>query len=136
MKMKPPLPPFTQETAQQKVQAAEDAWNTRDPDRVCMAYTEDSTWRNRQEFFSGRPAIKEFLVRKWNTEKEYKLKKWLWSFTGNHISAKFEYEWHDAEGQWYRSYGNEQWEFADNGQMQRREASINDVPIAESDRRL
>jgi uncharacterized protein len=136
MIMKPPLPPFTQETAQQKVQAAEDAWNTRDPDRVCMAYTEDSIWRNRQEFFSGRPAIKEFLVRKWNTEKEYKLKKWLWSFTGNHISAKFEYEWHDAEGQWYRSYGNEQWEFADNGQMQRREASINDVPIAESDRRL
>lgn len=136
MKMKPPVPPFTEETAQQKVQAAEDAWNTRDPERVCMAYTEDSTWRNRDEFFSGRPAIKDFLIRKWNKEKNYTLKKWLWSFTDNHISAKFEYEWHDDKGQWYRSYGNEQWEFADNGQMQRREASINDVPIAESDRRL
>ncbi|MGH1438954.1 MAG: DUF1348 family protein [Cellvibrionaceae bacterium] len=136
MEAKPPLPPFTEETAKQKVQAAEDAWNTRDPERVSMAYTEDSSWRNRDEFFSGREAIKAFLKRKWDKEKEYKLKKWLWSFTGNHISAKFEYEWHDNKGQWYRSYGNEQWEFAENGQMQRREASINDVPIEASDRRL
>lgn len=136
MEIKPPLPPFSEETAIQKVQAAEDAWNTRDPERVSLAYTEDSSWRNRDEFFSGRAAIKAFLIRKWDKEKEYKLKKWLWSFTGNHISAKFEYEWHDDQGQWYRSYGNEQWEFADNGQMQRREASINDTPIKESDRRL
>lgn len=136
MELKPPLPPFTEVTAKQKVQAAEDAWNTRDAERVCMAYTEDSTWRNRGEFFNGREAIKAFLIRKWAKEHEYKLKKWLWSFTGNHISAKFEYEWHDDAGQWYRSYGNEQWEFASNGQMQRREASINDVPIDAADRRL
>ena len=133
---KPPFPPYTEETARQKVQAAEDAWNTRDPERVCMAYTEDSEWRNRDEFFSGRQAIKEFLQRKWAKEQDYKLKKWLWAFHGNRISAKFEYEWHDDQGQWYRSYGNEQWEFADNGLMRRREASINDVPIAESERRL
>lgn len=136
MELKPPLPPFTEETAKQKVQAAEDAWNTRDPERVSLAYTPDSTWRNRDEFFSGREAIKAFLVRKWEKEQEYKLKKWLWSYSGNRISAKFIYEWHDSQCQWYRSYGNEQWEFAENGQMQRREASINDVLIDESDREL
>ncbi|MFT7223993.1 MAG: nuclear transport factor 2 (NTF2) superfamily protein [Cellvibrionaceae bacterium] len=136
MTLKPPPPPFTEETARQKVQAAEDAWNTRDPEKACLAYTEDSQWRNRDEFFSGRDAIKKFLSHKWEKEQGYKLKKWLWSFTGNRISAKFEYEWHDSNRQWFRSYGNEQWEFADNGQMQRREASINDVAILESDRRL
>ena len=134
--LKPPVPPFTFETATQKVQAAEDAWNSKDPDKVSLAYTPDSTWRNRSEFISGREEIKQFLIRKWDTEHEYKLKKWLWAFTDNRISAKFEYEWHDEQGQWYRSYGNEQWEFAENGQMHRREASINDVKIKETDRRL
>ena len=134
--LKPPVPPFTFETATQKVQAAEDAWNSKDPDKVSLAYTPDSTWRNRSEFISGREEIKQFLTRKWDTEHEYKLKKWLWAFTDNRISAKFEYEWHDDQGQWYRSYGNEQWEFAENGQMRRREASINDVKIKETDRRL
>jgi len=134
--LKPPVPPFTFETATQKVQAAEDAWNSKDPDKVSLAYTPDSTWRNRSEFISGREEIKQFLIRKWDTEHEYKLKKWLWAFTDNRISAKFEYEWHDEQGQWYRSYGNEQWEFAENGQMRRREASINDVKIKETDRRL
>jgi len=133
---KPPLPPFTRETALQKVQAAEDAWNTKDADKVCMAYTEDSIWRNRSEFITGREAIREFLVKKWDTEHEYRLKKWLWAFDGNHISAKFQYEWHDDNGQWFRSYGNEQWEFAENGLMQRREASINDVAISVDDREL
>ena len=133
---KPPLPPFTQETALQKVQAAEDAWNTKNAEKVSLAYTPDSVWRNRSEFLEGRDEIKTFLKKKWATEHEYKLKKWLWAFTDNHISAKFEYEWHDDQGQWYRSYGNEQWEFADNGLMQRREASINDVKIKETDRRL
>ena len=133
---KPPLPPFTRETALQKVQAAEDAWNTKDPEKVSLAYTVDSTWRNRSEFIDGREDIKAFLEKKWITEHKYKLKKWLWAFSDNRISAKFEYEWHDNEGQWFRSYGNEQWEFAPNGLMQRREASINDVPIKESDRRL
>jgi len=133
---KPPLPPFTRETALQKVQAAEDAWNTKDPEKVSLAYTPDSTWRNRSEFIDGRDNIKTFLKKKWDTEHEYKLKKWLWAFSDNRISAKFEYEWHDDNGQWYRSYGNEQWEFAPNGLMQRREASINDVEIKESDRRL
>ena len=134
--LKPPVPPFTFETATQKVQAAEDAWNSKDPDKVSLAYTPDSTWRNRSEFISGREEIKQFLIRKWDTEHEYKLKKWLWAFTDNRISAKFEYEWHDEQGQWYRSYGNEQWELAENGQMRRREASINDVKIKETDRRL
>ena len=134
--LKTPVPPFTFETATQKVQAAEDAWNSKDPDKVSLAYTPDSTWRNRSEFISGREEIKQFLIRKWDTEHEYKLKKWLWAFTDNRISAKFEYEWHDEQGQWYRSYGNEQWEFAENGQMRRREASINDVKIKETDRRL
>lgn len=133
---RPPLPPFTEETARQKVQAAEDAWNTRDPERVALAYTEDSEWRNRDEFFSGRPAIIEFLRRKWAREQEYKLRKSLWAFTGNRISVKFEYESRDPSGQWWRSYGNEQWEFADSGHMRRREASINDVPIDASQRRL
>ena len=133
---RPPLPPFTEETARQKVQAAEDAWNTRDPERVALAYTEDSEWRNRDEFFSGRPAIVEFLRRKWAREQEYKLRKELWAFTGNRISVKFEYESRDPSGQWWRSYGNEQWEFADSGHMRRREASINDVPIDASQRRL
>jgi hypothetical protein len=133
---RPPLPPFTLETAKAKVQAAEDAWNTRDPERVALAYTEDSQWRNRAEFFQGRDKIREFLNRKWNTELDYRLKKELWSFTDNRISVKFEYEYHNDSGQWYRAYGNEQWEFAPNGLMQRREASINDLPIQESERKF
>lgn len=136
METKPPLPPFTLETAKVKVQAAEDAWNTCDPDRVALAYTEDSQWRNRAEFLNGREQIKAFLKRKWAKELEYRLKKELWSFTENRISVRFEYEWHDDSGYWYRSYGNEQWEFADNGLMRRREASINDVPIQEFDRKF
>ncbi|MFD0903341.1 nuclear transport factor 2 family protein [Actinomadura sediminis] len=134
--MRPPLPPFTEETARAKVQAAEDAWNTRDPDRVALAYTEDSVWRNRDEFFTGRDAIRDFLRRKWARELDYRLRKELWSYTGNRISVRFEYEWHDADGRWWRSHGNEQWEFADDGLMRRREASINDVPIEPSERRL
>jgi len=134
METKPPLPPFTLETAKAKVQAAEDAWNTRDPDRVALAYTPDSQWRNRSEFLSGREQIALFLRRKWDKELDYRLKKELWSFTDHRISVRFEYEWHDEAGQWYRSYGNEQWEFAANGLMQRREASINDVLIQEADR--
>jgi len=134
--MKPPLPPFTEETARQKVQAAEDAWNTRDPDRVALAYTEDSEWRNRAEFFHGRDAIREFLKRKWARELDYKLRKELWAFTGNRIAVRFEYEWHDDSGHWFRSYGNENWEFAPDGLMARRFASINDVPILPADRRL
>lgn len=133
---KPPLPPFTKESAIIKVQAAEDAWNSKDPEKVSMAYTADSQWRNRSEFINGRDEIKDFLTKKWQTEHEYKLKKWLWAHSENRISAKFEYEWHNSEGQWFRSYGNEQWEFADNGLMRRREASINDVAIDESERRL
>jgi uncharacterized protein len=136
MEQKPPLPPFTLETAKAKVQAAEDAWNTRNPEKVSLAYTEDSIWRNRAEFFSGRAAIRQFLERKWSKELDYRLKKELWSFTDNRISVKFEYEYHDDSGQWYRAYGNEQWEFASNGLMQRREASINDLPIQESDRKF
>jgi len=130
------LPPFSLETALQKVQAAEDAWNTKDPERVVLAYTESSVWRNRDEFFRGRVAIKEFLVRKWNKERDYKLKKTLWSYTSNRISVKFEYEWRDENDQWYRSYGNEQWQFAMNGQMECREASINDVKISALERKL
>ena len=136
MESRPPLPPFTLEAATAKVQAAENAWNTRDPDRVALAYTEDSQWRNRAEFFGGREAIRAFLRRKWAKELDYRLKKELWSFTENRISVRFEYEWHDDAGSWYRAYGNEQWEFAPNGLMQRREASINDVPILESDRKF
>lgn len=136
MEMKPPLPPFTLETAKAKIQAAEDAWNTRDPDRVALAYTEDSQWRNRSEFLNGREEIRAFLRRKWNKELDYRLRKELWSFSENRISVKFEYEWHDDSGHWYRSYGNEQWEFAENGLMRRREASINDLPIQESERKF
>ena len=136
LETKPPFPPFTQATALQKVQTAEDAWNTKDAEKVCLAYTPDSVWRNRNEFISGRDQIKKFLERKWETEREYRLKKWLWAFHGNRISAKFEYEWHDQQKQWHRSYGNEQWEFAPNGLMQVREASINDIQILESERRL
>jgi uncharacterized protein len=134
--MKPPLPPFTLETARLKVQAAEDAWNTRDPQRVALAYTEDTEWRNRSEFLRGREAVRAFLTRKWERELDYKLKKELWAFGDNRIAVRFEYEWHDSAGQWFRSYGNENWEFAANGLMARRFASINDVPIAETDRRF
>ncbi len=136
METKPPLPPFTLETAKIKVQAAEDAWNTRDAHKVALAYTVDSQWRNRDEFFSGRDVIAAFLQRKWAKELDYRLKKELWSFTDNRISVRFEYEWHDNSDNWYRSYGNEQWEFAANGLMQRREASINDVAIQESERKF
>ena len=136
METKPPLPPFTLETALIKVQAAEDAWNTRNPQKVALAYTENSQWRNRNEFFSGREAIAAFLQRKWEKELDYRLKKELWSFTDNRISVCFEYEWHDPADNWYRSYGNEQWEFAPNGLMQRRQASINDLAIQESERKF
>jgi nuclear transport factor 2 (NTF2) superfamily protein len=134
--MRPPLPPFTAETARQKVQLAEDAWNTRDPARVALAYTEDSEWRNRSEFLTGRPAIIEFLGRKWARELDYQLKKELWAFTNNRIAVRFEYEWHDDSGQWFRSHGNENWEFTAEGLMARRFASINDQPITEDERRL
>ena len=136
MESRPPLPPFTEESAKAKVQAAEDAWNTRDPDKVSLAYTEDSVWRNRAEFISGREEIREFLKKKWNKELEYRLKKELWCFTENRIAVKFRYEWHDDSGHWYRSYGNELWDFDETGLMKRREASINDMPIKESDREL
>ncbi|WP_263410679.1 nuclear transport factor 2 family protein [Terriglobus tenax] len=130
-------PPFTSaEMAAKKVQMAEDLWNTRDPERVALAYTEDTVWRNRTDFLQGRKAVVEFLTRKWNRELDYKLKKELWSFHDNRIAVKFHYEWHDDAGHWYRSYGNELWEFAPSGQMQRREASINDLPIKESERTL
>lgn len=133
---RPPLPPFTAETARQKVKAAEDAWNSRDPDRVAGAYTVDSVWRNRDEFIRGRDEIKAFLRRKWERELDYRLRKSLWAFTARRIAVRFQYEWHDAAGQWFRSYGNELWEFDDDGLMMRREASINDVEIAASERRL
>src|SRR3954464_10857284 len=134
--MRPPVPPFDEETARKKVQAAEDAWNTRDPERVAAAYTEDSQWRNRDEFLAGRPAVVEFLRRKWDRELDYALRKELWAFTEDRIAVRFQYECRDASGQWWRSYGNEQWEFDAEGYMRRREASINDVPIAEADRRI
>ncbi|QEY11466.1 nuclear transport factor 2 family protein [Cellvibrio sp. KY-YJ-3] len=133
---RPPFPPFTAETALKKVQAAEDAWNSRDPERVALAYTPDSEWRNRDQFFSGRESIVKFLQAKWNKELDYRLKKELWAFTENRIAVRFEYEWHDAEGQWFRSYGNENWEFAENGLMQRRFASINDVKISAEERKI
>jgi uncharacterized protein len=133
---RPPLPPFTKETAAQKARMAEDAWNSRDPERVSLAYTEDSRWRNRSEFFEGRAAIVAFLTRKWAKEHEYRLIKDLWAFDGNHIAVRFQYEWHDDAGQWHRSYGNELWEFDEAGLMRRREASINDIAIAEKDRRF
>jgi uncharacterized protein len=133
---RPPLPPFTRETAAKKVQAAEDAWNSRDPDRVALAYTEDSVWRNRDEFISGRAEIVRFLTAKWERELDYALRKSLWSFDGDRIAVRFQYECHDAAGQWYRSYGNELWEFDEHGLMRRREASINDVLIDENERRI
>ena len=136
MESRPPLPPFTLESATRKVQAAEDAWNSRDPVRVSLAYTPGTEWRNRAEFVNGREQMVEFLSRKWLRELDYRLKKQLWAFTDNRIAVRFEYEWHDDAGQWYRSHGNENWEFAENGLMQRRFASINDQPIAESDRKF
>ena len=129
-------PPFTVETAGLKVQAAEDSWNTRDPERVALGYSEDAEWRNRTEFLKGREEIKAFLRRKWARELDYRLKKTLWGFRENRIAVSFEYEWHDDSGQWYRSYGNELWEFDDEGLMRRRLASINDAPIREGDRRI
>lgn len=131
-----PLPPFTMETALQKVQLAEDAWNTKDPDKVCMAYTIDTEWRNRTEFINGREEVKAFLQRKWEKELDYKLKKELWGFRENRMAVRFEYEWHNAEGHWFRSYGNELWEFDENGLMQKRYASINDLAIDEKDRKV
>ena len=133
---RPPFPPFTQETAIEKVRKAEDAWNTRDPARVALAYTPDSVWRNRSEFFCGREAIQAFLGRKWANELDYRLIKELWAFDGNHIAVRFQYESQTRDGEWFRSYGNEQWEFDNNGLMRRREASINDVPIEEKQRRI
>ena len=133
---RPPLPPFTLETATRKVQAAEDAWNTRDPVRVSLAYTPDTEWRNRADFVNGREQVVEFLARKWAREHDYRLRKQLWAFMDNRIAVRFEYEWHDAAGQWFRSHGNENWEFAENGLMQKCYASINDQPIAESERKF
>ena len=129
-------PPFTEETARAKVQGAEDAWNSRDPERVALGYSEDSEWRNRNEFLRGREEIKAFLRRKWNKELDYRLKKTLWCHTGNRIAVTFEYEWHDDSGQWYRSYGNELWEYDEYGLNRHRIASINDLPIKESERRV
>jgi uncharacterized protein len=133
---RPPLPPFTAETAATKARLAEDAWNGRDPARVAQAYTIDSRWRNRSEFFSGRDAIEAFLARKWQRELDYRLIKEVWAFTGNHIAVRFVYESHDANGKWWRSHGNEQWEFDGHGLMRRREASINDVAIEEHERKF
>jgi nuclear transport factor 2 (NTF2) superfamily protein len=130
MSARPPLPPFTPDIAAQKARLAEDAWNSRDPERVAGAYTEDSRWRNRAEFFQGRPAIVAFLQRKWAREQDYRLVKEVWAVTGNRIAVRFAYEWHDDSGTWFRSHGNEQWEFDEAGLMRRREASINDVPIS------
>ena len=134
MAQRPPLPPFTAETARQKVRLAEDAWNGRNPARVALAYTPDSRWRNRAEFINGRAEIEAFLTRKWNRELDYRLIKELWTFAGNRIAVRFAYEYHDDSGNWFRAYGNENWEFDDNGLMRRRIASINDLPIAESER--
>jgi nuclear transport factor 2 (NTF2) superfamily protein len=131
-----PLPPFSFETATQKVQLAEDAWNSKDPQRVSLAYTIDTEWRNRSEFISGREEVVKFLTSKWEKENDYKLKKELWAFTGNRIAVRFEYEYHDASGQWFRAYGNENWEFNEHGLMQKRYASINDLRINKYDRRL
>lgn len=134
---RPPIPPFTEETARAKVQAAEDAWNTRDPEKVSLAYTEDSVWRNRDEFFTGREAIREFLTRKWRKELHYRLEKQMFCFAGNRIAVHFEYEYQSSEdGAWYRAYGNEHWEFDDEGLMRKRDMSANDVPIDESERRI
>ena len=132
---RPPLPPFTMETAAKKVRGAEDGWNTRDPEKVSLAYTVDSTWRNRSEFINGRAEIVAFLKRKWAKELDYRLIKEVWATTGNRIAVRFAYEWHDDAGNWFRSYGNENWEFDENGFMKRRIASINDLPIKESERK-
>ena len=131
-----PLPPFTLETALQKVQMAEDAWNSKDPEKVCLGYSINTEWRNRSEFLNGREQVKQFLRRKWQRELDYKLKKELWGFRENRMAVSFEYEWHDSEGQWYRSYGNELWEFDENGLMKKRFASINDLSIREQDRKI
>lgn len=136
MEKKYPIPPFNMETALQKVQAAEDAWNTRDAERVALAYTVDTEWRNRTEFINGREEVVAFLKRKWAKELDYKLKKELWGFRENRMAVRFEYEWHDDSGNWYRSYGNENWEFDEDGYMRKRYASINDLPIKEADRKL
>jgi nuclear transport factor 2 (NTF2) superfamily protein len=133
---RPPYPPFDAASAAKKVHAAENAWNTRDPEKVSLAYTEDSVWRNRDTFLTGRGEIVAFLTRKWEREQEYALRKSLWAFSGNRIAVRFQYECRDAEGQWWRCYGNENWEFAENGLMARREASINDLRIEEADRRI
>lgn len=135
MEQKPPFPPFSKETALQKIQMAEDAWNSKDPEKVSKAYTVDSEWRNRSQFINGREEIVAFLTAKWQTEHEYKLKKEYWAHTDNRIAVRFEYEYHNAEGQWFRAYGNENWEFDENGLMQKRYASINDVAIDEADRK-
>jgi nuclear transport factor 2 (NTF2) superfamily protein len=134
--VRPPLPPFTEETARQKVRLAEDGWNSRDPGKVALAYAPESIWRNRTEFLTGRPAIIEFLTRKWTRELDYRLIKELWAFRENRIAVRFAYEWHDDSGNWFRSYGNENWEFAGDGLMARRIASINDLPISASDRKF
>lgn len=136
LEIKPPLPPFDLETAKQKVQMAEDAWNTRDPEKICLAYTIDTEWRNRSEFLNGREEVKAFLKRKWEKELDYKLKKELWGFRENRMAVRFEYEYRNSDNQWFRAYGNELWEFDENGLMQKRFASINDLPINESERRL
>ena len=136
LEIRPPFPPFTMESALQKVQMAEDAWNTKDPEKVCLAYTEDTEWRNRIQFLSGREEVKAFLKRKWEYELDYKLKKELWGFRENRMAVRFEYEYRNVEGQWFRAYGNELWEFDGRGLMRKRFASINDVPINESERKL
>ena len=136
MVQKYPLPPFTMETALQKVQLAEDAWNSKDPERVCLAYTINTEWRNRTDFINGRKVVNEFLKQKCEKELHYKLKKELWGFRENRMAVRFEYEWHNHEGQWFRSYGNELWEFDENGLMAKRYASINDLPIQDSERKL
>jgi nuclear transport factor 2 (NTF2) superfamily protein len=136
MEQKPPFPPFTRETAQQKIQLAEDAWNSQNPEKVALAYTLDSEWRNRDLFIRGRAEIIEFLTQKWQKERNYKLKKEYWAHTDNRIAVRFEYEWQAENGQWFRSYGNENWEFDENGLMQKRFASINDLPINENERRI
>jgi nuclear transport factor 2 (NTF2) superfamily protein len=133
---RPPLPPFTRDTAVQKIRAAEDGWNSCNPERVSLVYTADSVWRNRAEFMRGRAEIVAFLTRKWAKELDYRLIKELWAFTENRIAVRFAYEWHDDSGSWFRSYGNENWEFADNGLMRRRLASINDLPIRDADRKF
>lgn len=136
MEQKLPLPPFTKETALQKIQLAEDAWNSKDPERIALAYTIDTEWRNRSEFINGREAVKKFLIGKWEKELNYKLKKELWAFQENRIAVRFEYEYHNAEGHWFRAYGNENWEFDENGLMRKRFASINDLAIEEKDRKF